>query len=422
MTNKLKALLSSTNAVVRANAGIRTDGKVASARTQEHSEEFMAESCRRLHRLGYYLEDISGLQGKHIEALVKDWHTQGLSNKTMQNQLSRLRVFCNWLGRPNLVKTGPHGSVAAYLPHIAPEKLRVKTYTQNSKSWSALGIDVDLKIREALANDQRHGVMLMLSLAFGLRKKEHLLINPWNADKNTYLEISDNIGKSGRYRQIQLEDGQSGIAQRWALDQAKKICRKNEALGWPGLNFQQCKTRHYHYMQKLGITKFDSGITGHGARAEYAENLLILRGLMPPSLGGKADQMPKAQREAIILDASNKLGHNRLNVLGAYVGSFRPSLQSGGKGERLCGLPIITADGKVGTEIVGIYVNPAVRPDKQGNYRCKSLIERQQSNVVMVVEGIGTHEEPVDMATFIGMHPQMAGAIAQVLIKVGLGD
>jgi hypothetical protein len=50
---KLKA---SAAAVVEVNAGIRVNGKVASLRTQEHSMQFMMETCGRLHRLGYYLE------------------------------------------------------------------------------------------------------------------------------------------------------------------------------------------------------------------------------------------------------------------------------------------------------------------------------------------------------------------------------
>jgi hypothetical protein len=84
MSSKLDRLLASADAIVLANSGLRVNGKVASDRTQEYSRQLMGETCRRLHKLGFYLEDISGLSAKHIDALVKDWHVSKHKNKTMQ--------------------------------------------------------------------------------------------------------------------------------------------------------------------------------------------------------------------------------------------------------------------------------------------------------------------------------------------------
>ena len=94
MLSKLDRLLASADAIVLKNAGLRVNGKVASDRTQEYSRQLMAETCRRLHKLGYYLEDIAGLSARHLDALVKDWHLSNHKNKTMQNQYSRLKIFC----------------------------------------------------------------------------------------------------------------------------------------------------------------------------------------------------------------------------------------------------------------------------------------------------------------------------------------
>ena len=176
--DKLDRLIGSANAVIRANAGARVNGKIASNRTQEYSQQVMGESCRRLHRLGYYLEDIKGLGEKHIEALVKDWHRQKLSNKTMQNQYSRVKIFCGWLGKPGIVDKSGIG-VAAYLPDVPVTDFKVKTFTEKSKSWTGKGVDVIKKLQEVMENDQRHGHMLLLALAFGLRKKEQLLMKLW---------------------------------------------------------------------------------------------------------------------------------------------------------------------------------------------------------------------------------------------------
>ena len=151
---KLDRLIGSVNAVIRENAGARVNGKIASNRTQEYSQQVMGESCRRLHRLGYYLEDIKGLSEKHVQALVKDWHKNGLSNKTMQNQYSRVKIFCGWLGKPGIVDKSGVG-VSAYLPEVDATELKVRTYTETSKSWSGNGIDVTKKIEEAAYSGDR---------------------------------------------------------------------------------------------------------------------------------------------------------------------------------------------------------------------------------------------------------------------------
>ena len=165
MSSKLDCLIASADEIVLKNAGLRVNGKVASDRTQEYSRQLMSETCRRLHKLGFYLEDIAGLSAKHIDALVKDWHVSKHKNKTMQNQYSRLKIFCGWAGKSGIVH--PLG-FAGHLPEIPREDLRVKTYTEKSVSWSGQGIDVGQKVGEALLQDVRYGNMLRMNFAFGL--------------------------------------------------------------------------------------------------------------------------------------------------------------------------------------------------------------------------------------------------------------
>lgn len=290
-SSKLEKLTNNAVAVVRVNVGTRVNGKVASIRTQEQTEQVIKETCNRLHKLGYYLEDINGLQGKHIQALVRDWHAQGLANKTMQNQYSRLRILCSWIGKGDLIGKN---DISSHLPEVDPKSLKVKTYTETSKSWSGNGIDVIEKIDAALLNDPRHGNMLRLALAFGLRKKEQLKIKLWESDKGNYLSIDGNVAKNGRYRAIPIETNTPyGQFQRWCLDEAKKVVKKRETLGWPELQYKQSENRYYHYMRILGATKADMGAVGHGLRSEFAENQALMLGLLPPSLGGASHQMPK---------------------------------------------------------------------------------------------------------------------------------
>ena len=246
--SKLDELIRSADAVVSRCGGVRVNGKVASERTQTYSRETIRECCRRLHRFGFYLISIEGLQRKHIDALVGSWYAQPMSAKNIQNLFSRLKIFCGWLGKAGIVS--PLGAIG-HLPGVDAETLRVRTVADKSKSWSANGIDISQKLKEARLNDARHGAMLLLGVAFGLRKKEMLKIKPWKADKGSHLEIDGSVAKNGKFRSIRLEGIEGGLqgtnseqddlgrAQRWALDEAKKLCKKNETLGWPELSLKQ---------------------------------------------------------------------------------------------------------------------------------------------------------------------------------------
>jgi site-specific recombinase XerC len=411
--SKLAGLIESADAVVAEHAGVRLNGKVASLRTQTYSRELIRETCRRLHGLGYFITNVNQLQGKHIEATVESWHAQGLGNKTMQNQFSRLKIFCAWMGKPGIVKPG---GVKDYLPEVAPETLKVRTYAVESKSWSANGVSISGKIQEALLEDQRLGAMLMLGIAFGLRKKEMLRIKPWKADKGVSLDIDGSVAKNGRFRSITLQDGDFGVSQRWALDVAKRLCKKTETLGWPGLTIKQAENRYYHFLKRLGLTKLDAGVTGHGLRAEFAENLLLLRGLVPPSLGGAKAQLFKVDRDAILLEASHALGHGRPQVLSAYCGTFRNIVRSDGLGSRVGQVLIVDSDADV---FALLYCHPAPVKLADGSYPVETAAERL-ATVTAVVESPGQPDEKVSIDVFVSRYPHLAAKVKKTLELAGL--
>ena len=419
-TGKLARLIETANEVVRQNAAERINGKVASNRTQEYSAQVATETCRRLHRLGYYLEDVRGLGEKHIDAIVKDWHKNGLSNKTMQNQYSRLKIFCGWLGKPGIIDKSGIG-VAAYLPEIPVKEFKVKTFTEKSKSWTGKGVDVIKKLKEVMENDQRHGHMLMLSLAFGLRKKEQLLMKLWQADKGNALKVEGSVGKGGRFRILTIDESTPyGKFQRWSLDEAKKVCGKYQSLAWAGLDYKQCENRYYHYMKKVGITKLDLDIVGHDLRAEFAENQALIRGLLPPSLGGTAAQMARPERQAILGEVSNMMGHDDLHTIGAYFSLFlRPSTKTPGIGGQVG--PIIAVDAE--KEIYAtLWVNPKPTCAADGSYRKQSRQEASQALLTVVVTIPWAAEQKSPVSEFIKQHPHLEGKLIGILEKVGFRD
>ena len=416
MKNDLDKLIASVNLAVRTKGSERVNGKVASLRTQEFTCQVMRESSRRLHKLGFYLADISGLQDKHIKALVSDWHQQGLSNKTIQNQFSRIKIFCGWIGLGHLIRAG---GVPGYLPEVEAKTLRVSTVADASKSWSMNGIDIPDKIRQARLQDQRHAHMLLLGIAFGLRKKEMLRIKLWKSDKGNTLDIDGSVAKNGRFRSIGLEAGAFGAAQRWALDEAKKVCGKSETLGWPGLSIKQAENRYYHFNKKLGLTKFDCGATGHGVRAEYAENLLLLRGLMPPTLGGSVAQMSKVERDDILLDTQNKMGHGDLHTASAYFGSFRNYRHVDGLGGRIGTVILVDSEKDI---FALLYANPAPSQMQDGSYKIKTTDERNNTQVTVVVEAEGMDNQQMSVLEFTQKWESLTIKVHRQLVLVGLGE
>lgn len=307
----------STKVLVLKNSKIRINGAISSIRTQKMTLEVAMMCCEKLWELGFQLRDINSLSQVHIRALVIYWMDKGYSIKTIQNYISRLRRITEYIGKPDMIPV-------RFLHRLYPEKnaddLRVTTVAEKSKSWSAQGIDVLAKILEADTLDARFGAMLRLGLAFGLRRKEQLRAKPYLMDAGTMLLIRRNMAKSGKDRDIPIEHP----FQRVCLEYAKRVCIKRDAhLGWPERSYEQNLNRYNYLLRRIGISGKDSDCVGHGLRAEYAENIALLHGLVPPVLGGRVSQIDEESRLAIQNLVSRNMGHHRPEVTGAYYGEFR---------------------------------------------------------------------------------------------------
>jgi integrase len=307
------------NATLEQKAGTRVNGTVAADRTGEAASDAL-HACFNIIRkeCGYRLEKPVNLKETHIRAICNYWIENGYKIKTMQGYLSHLRIFCRWIGKGEMVK-----NLAYYLPHVPLADLRVKTIAEASKSWAANGIDVAEKVREADAIDWRFGMMLRLAVAFGLRRLEIIQCIPWKVDRVD--RFSAYKTKGGRPRDIYIDTPE----QREVLDQVKLLLKPNEHLGWLTQRNGKKATLEYslgnwHKMlAKIGITGACSNCTGHGLRAQYAENAALIASVIPPTLGGTAGQMPKDVLNLKRVQISELLGHSRESITGAYFGTFR---------------------------------------------------------------------------------------------------
>lgn len=315
----LATLKKSASALVQKYGRFRTNGAIASDRTKQLTHEVIMACCERLWTLGFQIRDIHDLKLRHVEGLIEDWRANDYAIKTIQNNISRLRRVAEWIGKTDMI---PNGILEQMYPDVDVQELRVKTVAVISKSWTENGIDVLEKIREADKIDARFGAMLRLGLAFGLRRKEQLRTKPNLIDGGSVLLVNNNMAKSGKDRIIPIEHP----FQRLCLEHAKRLVRGAEYLGWPDRSYEQNLSRYKYFMKKIRISGRDSGCVGHGLRAEYAENIALMNGLVPPVLGGKSSQMEKDARQAIQAIVSQNMGHHRPEVTGAYYGSFRPSV------------------------------------------------------------------------------------------------
>jgi integrase len=70
----------------------------------------------------------------------------------------------------------------------------------------------------------------------------------------------------------------------------------------------------------VGATKAGLGVTPHGLRHQFAEDLSFdLTGLDAPARGGAPEHDP-ALRQAVYLEVARQLGHGRPRISGAHLG------------------------------------------------------------------------------------------------------
>lgn len=293
-------------AVLKAHNGARQDGAVASFATQDKRADVLYAGFKSLHALGFRMDTVMSIRGKHIEALAKDWHARGFSASTLHNNLSIFCTFAEWIGKAGMVRDIEHylGSGVSTRSSIA----------RADKSWSRRGVDVAVKIEQVRQKDARVALQLELQLAFGLRAREAMQLRPHLADKGTYLSVTHGT-KGGRDRVEPIRTAE----QRALLDRAKTLCATlSSSTSDPCRKLSQWKNHYYQVVRSCGITRRD-GITSHGLRHQYAnERYRELTGADSPVRGGVAvdRDADHAAREVV----AEELGHSRADVTTHYLG------------------------------------------------------------------------------------------------------
>ena len=315
--------ISKVNGVLKQHGGIRKNGKVASDRTQTATKEVIYTAMRMLHKMGYKLQDPKNLSERHIESLVRQWWFEDKKTpKTLEGYLSRLRRFCEMMGKVSMVKRAKD-----YLPDVPAEELVVSAVAKESKSWASKDLDMTAIWPKIDARNKRMGAILRIELAFGIRREEALKCRPHTQGYIGHYAVLPGQGKSGRYRNVITMTQ----AQRDILEHVKSVIPRGETLGWPltragkVATLKQNLKRYDNVMRALGFTKNGFGVTGHGLRAQFAENNALAHGILPPTMGGTTGQLDKKEMKIRLERLSEDMGHSRERVMTSYYSAFSRS-------------------------------------------------------------------------------------------------
>lgn len=300
LSDNLKRILSQT----------RVSLKSASLKTQERRMYTVCRSLMELREQGFKLESPYSLRHKHVSALVDRWIVAGQTGGTIENKLSHLKAFCQWMGKHDLIRPlgdytdrEAHGLVRSYVTTI-------------DKSWEAKGIDAAAVIETIAQDDPYVAIQLQLQAAFGLRVEESWSLKIGTALKNLdTLRVVDGT-KGGRKREVPIR------LRLQVLERAASLVDPVSGSTTPAAySMKRWRNRYNAVLRKHGVYKKGLGVTSHGLRHGWAQQMYEESAGVPAPVKGGAMPDLEAHRQAIqaVVMAA---GHSKPSKSGAYLSTF----------------------------------------------------------------------------------------------------
>ena len=177
--------------------------------TQADRQRSLSLAARQLREAGFRQMQATSLKGKHVEALLQRWQTEGLSAGTLKNRMAHLRWWAEKVGKAGIL---PADNTRLGIPD--------RHYVTNESKAKELGDGL------ARITDPYVRMSLRLQAAFGLRREESIKFQPRHADHGDHIAIKGSWAKGGRDRKVPITTPE----QRIVLDDAQM---RYEALtGW----------------------------------------------------------------------------------------------------------------------------------------------------------------------------------------------
>lgn len=265
--------------------------------TQYQRARSLRAMSRELQSLGYRNMRAESLKPKHVEALIKHWRENGVSDASMKNRLAHVRWWADKIGKPSVIPRDNSTLGIADRVYV--------TNLDKSRAISEGGVAI---------KDDRIRASLELQRAFGLRREESMKIQPAMADKGDRLALQGSWTKGGREREIPIRTD----AQREALDRAHMLAGRGSLIP-PDRTYAQHLKQYEYQLGQAGLSKM------HGLRHAYAQaRYNELTGRLCPAAGGaKSSELTPEEKvgdKEARLTISRELGHEREAVTAIYLG------------------------------------------------------------------------------------------------------
>ena len=291
----------------------RVSGRALSSISQKQRAQMLLSLAVELREGGFTIMSPYNLAEKHLRWLVQRWVTErNLAVGRVELRLSHLRALCSWMGKTNMV-----GGIDDYVERPAGY---TRSYAaETDRSWDGNNIDALAKIEEIAQTDAHVAIQLKLEAAFGLRAKESWRLRPArDLLPSGYLHVQDGT-KGGRPRQVLIEfDWQYDL-----LAEAAELaaCTNPERGSLIPATYTQVqwRRRFYTVLEKHAVTKRGDGVTAHGLRHQFLQQMYQrLTGEQAAIKGGARVLDREAHKDAMtrVVEAA---GHSRKEKANAYL-------------------------------------------------------------------------------------------------------
>lgn len=254
-------------------------------------------AAKQLLSNGYRLKDPSGLKTKHINHLITRWKGEGLAPKTIKNRMAALRWIAEKIGKKNICARNNDDYGISQV--------------RNSPIGKSKTLDMD---KHAKISSEFVRLSLRLQQEFGLRKEESIKFSLSYAYKGDHIQLKGSWTKGGKPRQIPI----NSTSQRKLLRDIAHTSKS--ALIPPNKKYIDQVRQYDRETAKVGLNK-NHGLRHHYARYRYLE----LTGWQCPADGGPHRKSLSFREHEIDtqirIQISKELGHERLKITYAYLGS-----------------------------------------------------------------------------------------------------
>jgi integrase len=316
--------------------------KVISHATRQARRQGIFRIFVLLHQLGFRTRP-RNFSARHVQALMAYWTAKPdptvlrpkestisfpvrpYSAAYIQQQLSFLRAFTEWIGKRGLVLGAER--------YVADRELVARHYcAKRDLSWGASGVEPVAMIERVARIDKYVAVQLRMMMAFGLRRKEAVMFAPQAAQVPQHALPDAHRGDVRHLAFLRVKRGTKGgrlrytavrtPEQREALAQAVALARgRHGHIGRPGLSLKQSLDLFSNVVRQVGLTKKQLGVTPHGLRHQFAGDLFFdLAQVKAPVRGGEVNVDFAVMQDAY-RQVARQLGHNRPQISNAYLGS-----------------------------------------------------------------------------------------------------